>query len=210
MPRPAAVLRTPESPGLRDHLISITRRLITERQTAQLTVRAIAREAGVADGVLYNYFADKEDLLAHALLADIEAAERTLPPPPSPGTGTIEASLAGHLRHILDLHERVMPSFAALLGQPKALARFQSLPRSVKGDNLRQHMSAHLTAEQRLGRLAPDMDADAAATLLVGACYDRVLPMLFRPWSQEPLESPERFTESLVRTLLNGVRGDTA
>ncbi|MFI0424934.1 hypothetical protein [Spongiactinospora sp. 9N601] len=79
----------------------------------------------------------------------------------------------------------------------------------MKADNLRQHMAAHLTAEQRLGRLDPGMDADAAATLLVGACYDRVLPILLQPWSQEPLESPEQFTESLVRTLLNGVRNNT-
>ena len=48
--------------NLREHLIATAERLISSRGTAALTVREIAREAGVADGVLYNYFDGKEEI----------------------------------------------------------------------------------------------------------------------------------------------------
>jgi AcrR family transcriptional regulator len=69
-PRKAAVLRHDER-SLREHLIATAERLIATVGTAGLTVRVIAREAGVADGVLYNHFADKEELLANALHAHV-------------------------------------------------------------------------------------------------------------------------------------------
>ncbi len=60
------MLRDSDGPNLREHLIATAARLIDERGSAGLAVRDIAREAQVADGVLYNYFQDKEDLLARA------------------------------------------------------------------------------------------------------------------------------------------------
>ncbi|MER6990296.1 helix-turn-helix domain-containing protein [Saccharopolyspora hirsuta] len=205
MPRTAAALRDSGSPDLRDHLIGVAERLIAQRRTDALTVRAIAREAQVADGVLYNYFADKEELLAHALLAHIEAAERVLPDPPQPGEGPLETNLAAYLRHILDLHERILPAFAGLLGQPKVLARFNSWPRSKKGDNLRQTLTAYLDAEQQHGRIAAGADTGAAAALLVGACYEVVLPRLLQP-AGEPLDVAPEFLDRLVVTILSGIR----
>ncbi len=64
-------MRDNDERSLRDYLIATAARLIDERGSAGLAVRDIAREAQVADGVLYNYFEDKEDLLAHALLAHV-------------------------------------------------------------------------------------------------------------------------------------------
>ncbi|MFI0465820.1 TetR/AcrR family transcriptional regulator [Saccharopolyspora sp. 5N102] len=200
--------RTPAAAGgagIREHLIRVAEGLIAQRRTEGLTVRAIAREAQVADGVLYNYFDDKEELLAHALLAHIETAERSLAAPPAPGDGPIEANLAAHLRHILDLHERILPAFAGLLSQPKALARFNTWPRSKKGNNLQQTLAAHIRAERELGRIDSAADADAAATLIVGACYQFVLPRLLQS-ADEPLEVPPEFIDSLVGTLLDGLR----
>jgi AcrR family transcriptional regulator len=95
-------------------------------------VRDIAREAKVADGVLYNYFEDKEDLLAHALLAHVgtvmASAPRLLPPP---GEGTVAENLRvfmdGGIANLL----RVTPAFAGLVSQPKVLTRFHAM---VGGD----------------------------------------------------------------------------
>jgi AcrR family transcriptional regulator len=42
----------------------------------------------VSDGLLYNYFEDKEDLLASALLAHVGAVMSATPRLPEPGTGT--------------------------------------------------------------------------------------------------------------------------
>ena len=70
-PRKPAVLRDDSGQNLRDYLIETAARLIDQRGSAGLAVRDIARAAKVADGVLYNYFEDKEDLLVHALLAHV-------------------------------------------------------------------------------------------------------------------------------------------
>jgi AcrR family transcriptional regulator len=206
MPRAAAALRDTDSPGLRDHLVRVTEQLIAEQRAEGLTVRRIAQKANVASGVLYNYFADKEDLLAQGLLAHITTVERTLARPPSPGEGALEDNLVAYLRYLLDLHEQILPAFAGLLTQPKVLARFHALPAADKGGNLRQHMAAHLRAEQQIGRLGADVDPDAGATLLVGACYELVLPRLFQQATTEPLDVPTEFIHSMIRTFLNHAR----
>jgi len=89
------VLRDRDGENLREYLIATAARLIDQRGSAGLAVRDIAREAQVADGVLYNYFEDKEDLLAQALLAHVGAvmtqAPQLLPPA---GTGTVAENLS--------------------------------------------------------------------------------------------------------------------
>jgi AcrR family transcriptional regulator len=203
-PPNAIALRRSGAADLREHLIAAAARLIARDGTAGLTVRAIAREAGVADGVLYNHFADKEELLADALLAHIRAVEQTLPDPPAPGEGAIDANLRAHLTHQLTLQTEILPAFVGLLAQPKVLARFTTLPPSAKGMDLREALAAHLHAERDLGRLRPDADVDAAATMLVGACKELILPHLFGP-TTERLRVPPGFVDAVVRTVLSGV-----
>src|SRR5690242_16395685 len=131
-PRKPAVLRDDSGQNLRDYLIETAARLIDQRGSAGLAVRDIAREAKVADGVLYNYFEDKEDLLVHALLAHVgnvmADAPRLLPPP---GKGTLAENLRvfidGGIANLL----RVTPAFAGLMSQPKVLTRFHAM---VGGD----------------------------------------------------------------------------
>jgi AcrR family transcriptional regulator len=130
-PRKPAVLRDGDGQNLRDYLITTAARLIDERGSAGLGVRDISREAQVADGVLYNYFEDKEDLLAHALLAHVATVMEGMPQMPPAGTGTV----AENLRQFIDIGigalARVVPAFAGLLAQPKVLKRFHAM---VGGD----------------------------------------------------------------------------
>lgn len=204
MARNAIALRRSGVAGLREYLIAAAARLIAREGTAGLTVRVIAREAGVANGVLYNHFADKEELLALAMLAHIRAVEQTLGDPPAPGEGAIEANLRAHLTHQLKLQVEILPALVGLVAQPKVLARFSTLPASEKGADLQQALAAHLRAERDLGRLRHDADVDAAATLLVGACKELILPHLFRP-AAERLRVPPGFVDDVVRTVLNGI-----
>ncbi|WP_433476706.1 TetR/AcrR family transcriptional regulator [Spirillospora sp. CA-142024] len=164
--------------SLREHLIATAERMIAERGAAGLTVRAIAREAGVADGVLYNHFADKEELLAHALRARADAIGRTLDPLPEPGTGTVEENLRAYVAHGLVLHNGLLPALTGLVAQPDVLARFAAL--SGGGEDWNQRLSRYLRAERDLGRLAPDARVDAATSMIVGACHEPVLSVLFQ------------------------------
>jgi AcrR family transcriptional regulator len=235
-PRTAAVLRGGDQ-DLREHLIAAAATLISRQGTAGLSVRDIAREAKVADGVLYNYFSGKEDLIAHGLRAHVRATLQTGAPPPVPGTATVEANLVELLRQSVQVLNRVLPAFAGIVGQPKVLSRFQELisgdmvdlgtgakgaggsgparePADGPGDaGLPTRFTDYLTAERRLGRIAADADAEAAATLLIGAAHDLVLPhVLYSPDRDalRPLEIPPGHIERIVALLLRGIGTERA
>jgi AcrR family transcriptional regulator len=130
-PRKPAVLRDGDGRDLREYLIATAARLIGERGSAGLAVRDIAREAQVAGGVLYNYFEDKEDLLAHALLAHVGSVMQAAPQMPAAGTGTVAENLRLFIDRGLQTLARVAPAFAGLVSQPGVLGRFHAM---VGGD----------------------------------------------------------------------------
>ncbi len=204
-PRRAAALRGGEQ-SLREHLIGAARALVARRGVAGLTVRDIARAAGVADGVLYNHFADKEQLLAYALHAHVRAVEAEQEgAPPRPGEGTVEANLRAYLRRALALHAAILPAFAGLATQPKLLARLGDLPTPLGGgQDLRTELAGYVREEQQLGRVAATASQAALATLIVGVCHDLVLGRLLDPSGPAPEPSPE-LVDALVATLLHGI-----
>lgn len=209
--------------NLRDHLIHTAAGLIAERGTAGLGVRDITRAAQVADGVLYNYFEDKEDLLAQALLEHVGAVMNSTAPMPEAGTGT----LAGNLRDFVDdgvaVLIRIAPAFAGLATQPKVLMRFHAMiggdaalgvgedvqdtePENPRG--LPDMLTAYLLAEQRLGRIDATADAAAAARVIVGAVHGEVLPpLMFNPTGGDLSVAPD-FAERLVDVVLRGIAHD--
>lgn len=197
-PRTAAALRDGDR-SLREHLIATAGALMAEEGAANLTVRAIARRAGVADGVLYNHFADKEELLAHALRAHVRDAERELGDLPTPGEGAVEANLRAHLAYGLALHRAILPTFAGLLAHQAVLTRFASL--TPTGTEWRDRLLTYLHAERDLGRLSPAAHLDAAAALLVGACHETVFSALVP--SAGPTPAPS--VDDVVATVLEGI-----
>jgi AcrR family transcriptional regulator len=232
-PRKPAVLRDGDGQNLRDYLITTAARLIDERGSAGLGVRDIAREAQVADGVLYNYFEDKEDLLAHALLAHVATVMEGMPQMPPAGSGTV----ADNLRQFIDIGigalARVVPAFAGLLAQPKVLKRFHAMvggdaafagdaaagDDTTAGDDaapggeagadrpggLPGILTAYLRAEQRLGRIHGEADVDAAVTLVVGAIHGQILPrVLFSP-PGSPIMPPPDLAGRLADTVVGGI-----
>ena len=205
-PRRATVLRGGER-SLRDHLIAAAEALIARRGTAGLTVRDIAREARVADGVLYNHFADKEDLLAQALHAHVRSVERSLGEVRTQaGTGSVEDNLRAYITRGLALHTAILPAFAGLLAQPKVLTRFAALPGPMAGgQGLRARLADYLRAERDLGRLAPHADPDMAATMITGACHEVILPALLRGDPAAEIAVPDGFADDLVTAVLSGI-----
>jgi AcrR family transcriptional regulator len=230
-PRKPAVLRDGSGQDLREYLIATAARLIGQRGSAGLAVRDIAREAQVADGVLYNYFDDKEDLLAHALLAHVGnvmgSSPRLLPPP---GEGTVAENLRLFIDGGMASLASVAPAFAGLVSQPNVLSRFHAMvggdgafdsasrgtegeqeageeggPGDEGGPGLPDLLTAYLRAEQRLGRVDADADIDAASSLIVGAIHGQVLPrVLFNP-PGSPVTTPPGLAARLAKTVLDGI-----
>ena len=226
-PRKPAVLRDGDGQNLREYLIETAARLIGERGSAGLAVRDIAREARVADGVLYNYFEDKEDLLAHALLAHVGTVMRAAPQMPAAGTGTVAGNLRLFIDRGLETLARVAPAFAGLVSQPGVLSRFHAM---VGGDaafvgggqqadqdpapggprGLPDTLRGYLRAEQGLGRVDPAADVDAAVTLIVGTIHGEILPrVLFAPPGRRVTTAPG-LAGRVAETVLRGIAGEPA
>ena len=201
-PRRAAALRDGDV-SLRDHLIAAATRLIAERGTAGLTVREIARAADVAVGVLYNHFADKEELLALALHEHVRDVERHIGRPAT--DGTLAENLRAFVTHALAVHAAFLPAFAGLLGQPEVFARFEALPNPMAdGRGLHAALADYLRTEQERGHVSADADLDAVATLVVGACHELLLPRVYRGLT-DPVDVPPAHVDALVSTVLNGI-----
>lgn len=234
-PRKPAVLRDADGQNLREYLIATAARLIGQRGTAGLSVRDIAREAQVADGVLYNYFEDKEDLLAHALLAHVGTVMSSTLAMPSAGTGTVLENLRLFIDLGLEVLGQVAPAFAGLLSQPKVLTRFRAMiggdaafgvavpgdreeaprqaDRAAPGEagprGLPDLLTAYLRAEQQLGRIDAGADIGAASTLIIGAIHGQVLPrLMFGPPGDPPgglAATPRGLARRLAETVLRGI-----
>ncbi|WP_203983944.1 TetR/AcrR family transcriptional regulator [Sphaerisporangium rufum] len=206
-PRRPAALANGDHRTLRDHLIATAARLVAERGCATLTVRAIAREAGVADGVLYNHFTDKEELLALALHAHVRAAEQALGmPPPRAGEGTVADNLRAYVERALALHGAILPAFDGLTPHSKVLARFaETGGHPAGGLGLRGELREYLEAERTLGRLDPAARVGTAVTMIVGACHEVVLPPAFRGGGEPAGPPPEGFAADLAATVLSGI-----
>ncbi|MEV4223049.1 TetR/AcrR family transcriptional regulator [Nonomuraea sp. NPDC049725] len=187
---------------LPEHLVAAAGRLIARQGAAGLTVRAVAREAGVADGVLYNHFADKDELLAQALHAHVRTVARALPPLPEPGTADLEANLLAYVTYGVEFHRAILPAFAGLPAQPGILTRFAALG---GGPDLKETLAGYLREELALGRLSPSADPDAAATMIVGACHELVLPHLFAGAPAAAVDVPPGFAARIVATCLHGI-----
>ncbi len=193
----------PDGAVLRESLIDAAERLLAERPAGTLTTREIARAAGVSDGVLYNYFADKNELVVTALVRRyarlIHRFEENLP---EPGEATVEQNLLVYARHALDAHLSGLPIAASLLPVPDLLRRVvDELHSRTEGPQLFAHrFIAYLEGEQRLGRL-PATDVHAATTAFVGSTMMLALTSLMG----NPPDDPHDRLEPVVRTVLHGI-----
>lgn len=110
MPEPAKPRRprSPQGEGnrLRDELLRATDRLLERTgDESGLTLRAVAREAGVAAPSVYLHFAGREDLVRDVLLGHFaglrEALQRATADAPDPATG-LRAGCLAYCRFGLD------------------------------------------------------------------------------------------------------------
>jgi AcrR family transcriptional regulator len=175
-PRRAAVLHTHRAGGadtLREHLVAATEQLLEHGSVGQLTTRAIARHAGVSDGVLYNHFADKTGLVMAALVRRYgRLLERIEAAVPDPGNGTVLGNVQAYGKDLSELESDVLLHGAGLLAHPPMLHRFWAeIHRPPFGiERLRQPLADYFRAEQEGGRLADAVDVEAAVTVVFGVC----------------------------------------
>jgi AcrR family transcriptional regulator len=201
--RAAAVKETPGDPGtaLREHLVASAQTLLAERQVTSITARDLAREASVSDGVLYNYFADKNELLLTALLRRFdELLDDFGAELPAPGTGSVEENVRAYAEALYTFDVDGFPLLAKLLGDPPLLQRFlvETHRRPVYSDRVRKPVVDYLAGERRRRRIA-GVDPEAAADLLIGAIAQLALTTVTGGRPQA------RRLAAVVDTLLKGI-----
>jgi AcrR family transcriptional regulator len=207
-PRPAKAVRgrlgNDPATALRDLLIDTAERLVEQKQASTITTREIARAAGVSDGVLYNYFADKNELIITALVRrHTDTLSRYDVAVPAPGSGSVEENLAGCMVAAIDLVASTLPMASTLLSEPALLHRFFT---EVHTHPLGPHrmvgpVAEYLSAEQAAGRLG-SFDIDAAAALLLGSAMMLGFTIVM---GGAPREQVVAQVPGIVATLLRGV-----
>lgn len=168
--------------AVRNYLLDAAHRVVVTQGLAAASTRHIATEAGVAGGTLYNYFDDRVDLLAAAILRRAHIlAQPVAELPERAGTRTVKANLQWFAHQADTVLDELVPLIAATFSEPDLLA------------NLRQQMTdadpAHiasmvvldyLRAEQAIARISADIDAIAAASTIVSLCHDRAFQRFLR------------------------------
>jgi AcrR family transcriptional regulator len=198
--------RVDEEPAtaLREHLLDTADGLLAERQVSAITTRDIATGASVSEGVLYNYFADKQDLLLTALLRRhdriVARFEAELP---EAGSASVEENLTALARASLDLQSDLLPLMIGLITEPALLHRFvDEMHREPLGAGLTmQRVAEYLVAEQRLGHVPADVDPHPVNTLLMGATTLLAFTNLVSGGREKVSEE----LPSIVRALVRGI-----
>jgi AcrR family transcriptional regulator len=213
-PRRARVLAgEADDRGLREHLIEVTEQLLAEGGFEQLTTRRIARAASVADGVLYNYFADKDELILAALVArasTLLAAFRDACP--RAGIDTVEANLGRLAAAMLELQQALLPLLVGLLARRALLVRFLAAlhaPELGGPGAVLDGVHAYLEEEGRLGRLSSGSDAHLAGVLLFAITQLQALATHFRGADRAGADELAPFVRFLAGTVTVGERGQT-
>jgi len=192
------------SPELREQLIDAAERLLAERQVSAITTRDIARAAGLSDGVLYNYFANKADLVVAALLRRYEAQLLEFDAGlPAAGEGDVEDNLVAYSEALFTLAAATLPAVAGLMSEPELMNRFLL---EIHGPDYGiqrtfGRVGAYLTEEQRIGRLG-EFDVASAVIAFAGS----MIALGFQAGlGGGSLDAARAQIPAIVRTLVTGI-----
>jgi AcrR family transcriptional regulator len=176
--------------AVRDHILDAAHRVIARHGLAAASTRAIAAEAGLGAGTLYNYLDNRRQLLARAILRRAHLLSQPLADLPSrAGSGTVAGNLRDFTRQVSTILEELVPLFAAAFSDADLLdALRHELGTGAHGvGTFAAHpIERYLLAEQELGRIASDADCHAAAALVLSLCHDRAFARFFRGATGNP------------------------
>ncbi|MER5208616.1 TetR/AcrR family transcriptional regulator [Streptomyces sp. NPDC002825] len=191
----------------RTRIVDAARDLMRTAGLARTTTKEIAKAAGCSEAALYKYFSSKEELFLTVLnerLPQLGGLLGTLVA--DPGGRTVEENLTEVARQAALFYGQTFPVVASLYAEPALKRRHEEAMRSYGMGPHKpiEGLAAYLRAEQSHGRISPDADPVAAASLLLGACVQRSFAWETSP-DRRPPDSLDDFARGLARTLLRGI-----
>jgi AcrR family transcriptional regulator len=187
----------------RERMVEAAERVMRSKGLAHATTKEIAREAGYSEGAIYKHFESKEELFIRVL------AER-LPPfadvlaelPRRAGREAVGDVLEEVAGVALAFYGKSFPMSVSVFSEPGLLARHREemYKRGAGPHKANEALMAYLEAERDLGRVREDADPEAAAAMLLGACFQRAFLGSFSGDGAIP-EAEEGFVAGVARTL---------
>ena len=193
----------------RARILEAAERVVRERGLARATTKEIARAASLSEAALYKHYQGKNELVLAmvtsrpgSLQQDLAALRAGV------GSGDLERKLTELAEHAVEFFGRAMPVGNALLAEPELLAGYRELllERGASPRKPVQALADCLRAERDLGRLRADADPDAAAALLLGACFHAAFLAAFLGDGAGDVPA---FARATVSTLMRGLAAAT-
>jgi AcrR family transcriptional regulator len=153
----------------RQNIINATARLLQTHGLARLTTREIAREAKVAEGLIYHHFKDKAELIyevVEQIMLDAKNVLQSLPL--QVGLRTLSENLEEVLSVVYRSHYEIVPIVCSVFADHQLRARMREImkEREVGPQHAIDGLAVYLAAEQRLGRMAKTVIPQVAAKCL--------------------------------------------
>ncbi len=153
----------------RKNIIDATQRLLQTHGLARLTTRDIAREAGVAEGLIYHHFKDKAELIHEVVHERMSVARNVLQNLPlKVGQQTLSENLEEVLQVVYDSHYDIALIVCSIFSDHQLRTRMQEIlrERDIGPKSAIEGLDVYLAAEQRLGRLSEQINPSTVAKCL--------------------------------------------
>jgi AcrR family transcriptional regulator len=153
----------------RQNIIDATERLLQTHGLARLTTREIAREAKVAEGLIYHHFKDKAELIFEVVETRVRETKNVMQNLPlEVGKNTLLKNLEGVLLSVYHAHYEITPIINSIFADQKLRDRLQEIvkERNMGPQYAIEGLDVYLAVEQRLGRISNAVDTKVLAKCL--------------------------------------------
>jgi AcrR family transcriptional regulator len=200
-------------PDTRDRILDAAAHVMRTRGFARTTTKEIARAAGYSEASLYKHFQDKTDLFLAVLKERLPSLGSTLSALSAGIDDTNTAaseSLASRLTATaygaIAFYEASFPISASVFSEPELLAAHHAAVTGRGGGPQYplEALARYLRLEQGRGRIRPGADCDAAASLLLGSCFQYAFLRCFAQLPPDP-DAAAGHATAIAATLLAGL-----
>jgi AcrR family transcriptional regulator len=154
----------------RELLFDAAERVLARGGASALTSRAVTTEAGVAKGVMHRHFVDFDTFLAELVLDRVALLERPMTAlRQAAGTGTIAENLVNALTAVFSPLAVAVVSLVVTREGLRARLHEAGAARFPLISEGSVAITAYLSAEQLLGRIAGTADLATLSHTLIGA-----------------------------------------
>lgn len=195
------------APVRREQIVRATMRCLARDGYTRLTMKKVSREAGVSQGILHYYFADKRAILVAALQTVVADLDRRVAAAQARGGRDPRARLRALVRTALDaaVHDREMWIVCVeFWGEMVHDARLRTINAALYA-RMRRLIGALVEQGIRAGRYRR-LDASRAAAVILGLLDGVSLQLTFDPRAFGVADAARFCEAALVRYLAGSGR----